>query len=1530
MLESNPSTRMPEDESFRTKLLAVFNPRTHTRRPTPATTPLGEGQRSKLKLIHQEFERLQHLTGTNFTRDATADATVAMCSKHSSADIPFGKCDISQDHIWAFPHPDAAESQVNHILDTWSKPETAVSACVLIPQSLSHLVNPFDTFARLIKRYPSGSKILQSATGKVLHTSQPLCAYHISQRPMEQEAHNLVSEPTATPLAFVFKAQCHSHGNRDASTISATVLADTGATARFASLEWVKHHGLPIKQSHANWTVRLADNHTVHINGTVTVDVDIQGYRDTITLLVMPMSKGYDLILGNDWFMKRQAVISYRDYTISLLHRGKDLTLKATTMAKSNVYEMRSPAQHNNTSDSETPHAFVMNMTQAKRQLRKRKDCYILDLQHVTGSQQWTEEQLVAATQAKPLPTEAEREESVRHAIRELQEEVANSKPTPTTENPDETSELQDLASQQLAIKIEALKAEFGDTVFRDKLPGIRTHGEPVEAVPTIPGAKPTVRGTGRYTKHDREELEKQIKGLLADGMIEPSLSPYAAAALLVPKYNADGSIKSWRMVIDYRMLNNITIKYQFPMPRVDDVLDSLNGAQYFSSCDATWGFWQLRLHPDDIAKTAFRTPSGLYQWRVLPFGLANSPAVFQRTMASFFQVPFTNEDGTTVTALGSFIQVYMDDLLIYSKTPEEHLRHVRFVFETLRANGIYLNPKKCEFNKPEVLFLGHLVSKKGIKPNPEKVAVMQDWPAPKNKQDLYKFLGFANYFRLFIRNYATIASPLYPLTQCKTPADFETKWTSIQEACFEALKLALCNAPTLKTPDFDAPFEVIVDASNVAVGAVLTQAGRPVAYESKKLSPAEMRWTTTERELFSAVHALRKWQCYLRHPTQQFTLWTDHNPNTFFSSGSRPLTPRQARWQEFLAPFNFQWKYKKGQDNIADTLSRPPGVEEAIQLAECLIHLNATRRPAQFDCSAVTRSQTRSQTRPVESPSPPKRQKTDRVRFTTDLESVAEGGTLIVPGPVQSHFDAPARLTEFERELWDARLSDFFRDTNRDEQWYQDDRALWHNAEGKLVIPDVGDLRTRVIHACHDSVFSGHLGKTKTLNLCRRLFYWPKMAKQIHEYIRTCPTCQSVKPTNQRPAGRIRPLEVPDGKWTDVTVDMVTDLPKTIRGFDAILVFVDRLTKMCHIVPTTKTCTSEEFVRLFIDNIVKHHGAPVRLISDRGSIFASNFTHAVTANLNTMQYHSTAFHPQTDGQTERMNRIVEDILRAYVFTKQKEWDITLPMVEFAINNTPSEATGQSPFLLNYGVNPRHPAIAQLVSSSPDTTDLAISNPEVFDVMAVALRNVPDVPAATQFAEDMQAAITHTKVMLQAARSRMQHQEKSRRSEGTLYREGDLVMLSTKHIKLLYKGCPKLMPRFVGPFKVTEVINPVAFRLELPKTFRIHNVFHASLLKPFVSRPGHTSHPPPIIVADDEEYEVELLVNRRLKKARTVKAGKHSEKKQYFRYEYLVRWKGYGPEQDEWITEKELLRHCKALIREFDALVPRTDDVLLI
>jgi hypothetical protein len=207
----------------------------------------------------------------------------------------------------------------------------------------------------------------------------------------------------------------------------------------------------------------------------------------------------------------------------------------------------------------------------------------------------------------------------------------------------------------------------------------------------------------------------------------------------------------------------------------------------------------------------------------------------------------------------------------------------------------------------------------------------MKEWPVPTDRNELYRFLGFANYFRQFIKNYATIASPLYPLTQINSKEVYKDNWTSLHQSCFEAIKTALTHAPTLKMPDFDMPFEVIVDASNIAIGAVLVQDGRPCAYESRKLTPAEVRWTTTERELFAAVHALKVWECYLRHPTMPFTLWTDHNPNTFFSTTNRPLTAKQGRWHDFLAPFNFQWKYKKGPDNIADALSRLP-YEETIE----------------------------------------------------------------------------------------------------------------------------------------------------------------------------------------------------------------------------------------------------------------------------------------------------------------------------------------------------------------------------------------------------------------------------------------------------------------------------------------------------------------------------------------------------------------------------------------------------------------------
>jgi hypothetical protein len=765
--------------------------------------------------------------------------------------------------------------------------------------------------------------------------------------------------------------------------------------------------------------------------------------------------------------------------------------------------------------------------------------------------------------------------------------------------------------------------------------------------------------------------------------------------------------------------------------------------------------------------------------------------------------------------------------------------------------------------------------------------------------------------------------------------------------------------------PDFDNPFDVIVDASNVAIGAVLIQDQRPVAYHSKKLSPAEQKWTTTEREMFAAVDATKVWRCYLQHPSHAFSLWTDHNPNIFFNTAKTQLSHRQARWQDHIGTMNFVWKYKKGPDNIADALTRLPGyTEEEMENKAAIININAKvmemianpnaaikrlfdmlDAPVIKDLASpiIPPNKTLSHegqsvaidqlpTEPVPPPfdmahTPIKpRPSKDATPVAPKKVRIPRNVSNQVDTPVRHHKDmfqeCPKQLSPFEKTLWEHRNNEFF-STNRGKyDWQQDTNGLWRDNKLRLIIPPTDKLRTAVMSACHDSVFSGHFGATRTTALINRLFHWPGIDKEVKQYCSTCQTCQMVKSVNFKPIGRLQPLPVPEFKWGDVSVDMITDLPVTERGFDSILVFVDRLTKMCHIVPCNKTMDAVQFCQLFSSNIIRLHGVPTRLVSDRGSIFTSRFTQGVLTDLECWQQFSTAYHPQSDGQTERFNRVAEDVLRSYVSTDQGDWDIHLPMVEFAMNNSPSESTGQTPFILNYGINPRHPAISKLVTAEYNhisvTTQPSFKQRMGVKAMLHTVRGAKEVPAAIAFSQEMQKAITHTQLQLQAARQRMVQQTDDKRTLEVPFKVGDMVMLSTKNLKLKY-GCNKLMPRFVGPFTVVKQSSPVAFKLELPSTMRVYNVFHTSLLKPYKHRPGDpVPHPKPLLVEDEEEYEVFKLLNRREKVVGS-KKKKHAGKKEKVVVQYLVRWEGYGAEHDQWIPEVELQRHCKRLIKEYHA-----------
>ena len=394
-----------------------------------------------------------------------------------------------------------------------------------------------------------------------------------------------------------------------------------------------------------------------------------------------------------------------------------------------------------------------------------------------------------------------------------------------------------------------------------------QTGGEHLIRVdPTIPYKPP--KRTYRLSPKEMEELKKQVSQLLALGMIEPANSPYGAPVLFVEKQ--DGSL---RMCVDYRALNKITVKDRYPMPNVQDLFDQLKGAQVFSTLDLQQGYNQIKISEKDRPFTAFQAPGiPQYQYKVLCFGLSNAPASFSRI--------FTNLFGDRV---GKHILIYLDDVIVFSKTPEEHLTHLRDVLNVLRTNNLKAKLPKCNFNKPELKFLGHIVGREGLKVDPQKVVTVQQWPQPHNVQKLRQFLGLANYFRRFIRDYSSIATPLTRLTSKTVP--FE--WTLACQEAFEKIKHALINAPVLTLPDPSAPYTVWSDASIVGSGAVLIQDGKPVAYTSHKFTPAEVNYTTTDQECLGIVNALKEWRCYLEGAVG-LDVYTDHHPLTYLQNQQR------------------------------------------------------------------------------------------------------------------------------------------------------------------------------------------------------------------------------------------------------------------------------------------------------------------------------------------------------------------------------------------------------------------------------------------------------------------------------------------------------------------------------------------------------------------------------------------------------------------------------------------------------------------
>ena len=1320
-----------------------------------------------------------------------------------------------------------------------------------------------------------------------------------------------------------------------------------------------------------------------------------------------------------------------------------------------------------------------------------------------------------------------------------------------------------------------ALVAEFID-VFPDKLPAELPPMRGVEhGIELKPGSRPPpARPLRQQSSKDAAVINEFLQKGVAAGQLRVSHSPYGSMLVIVKK--KDGTP---RVCVDYRALNDLTIKNKYPLPLMDELFDRVHGSRFFSTIDLRDGFYQIRLAEGDIEKTAFRTAFGSYEYTVLPMGLCNAPGTFMQLMNDTFR-----------DLLNRSVLCFLDDILIFSKTREEHLAHIREVLERLRKHKLYGKLSKCVFMSDEVGFLGHRLGANGLAVAPDKISAVRDWPAPRNAHDVRSFLGLAGFYRKFVKDFSKLALPMTELTHEKCP----WTWGAVQKESFEALKASLCSAPVLLIPDPSLPYTLNTDACNYAIGATLQQDHgnglQPVAYRSKKLSPAERNYDTREKEFMALFDACSHWRHYL-HNDEPFTLRTDHESLKYVQTMPH-MSNRIARWMEKMADFHYKIEHIAGTKNVvADALSRRHDLQEAdaapphasspapamsaasAQLRSCLkptSYLNALLRPRagalnwrqpleESPAEAALRQKHRDAAEKVLPPDPdmpaPKQngtietpsqrctaqtragghckqrtaigqycwshlksleglrvKKSDiagggrglfaarplpagkSIAYTGDLielQSGEVGGTYVLEtrarrdGSSQA-VDAARRNSGYGRWVNDPRGTDqranskfvlftppggqrriasvrtlkalaqgeeilvsygstywrfhqaepprqprkqqrkrrqgarevieldalqsaskpstapsaqecagtFFperRNLDLRRHWARTkiflpcplgtQKSTFSNFspasqntkkgsedsgstlssdleapsgvvataqaplplsqlsvsvarpasaltprivaaakkdaayqrlvaspsphlviaggmlfdDTRMLVPDDAELRTAIFAECHDAVTGAHFGRDKTLEAARRRFTWPGMATDVDRYVASCDACQRNKPSQQLTPGPLMPLPIPERPCMAWTQDAVTGLPRTQRGHDAIQVYVERLCKLKHFAAARSTDGAVELAAAFVHNVVRLHGVPEVVVSDRDPRFTAHFYTELSRLMGITLSMSTAHHAQTDGQSEREIKTLITALRAFCNDHQDDWDDYLDMLELGFNSAVQASTKSSPHELVYGVAPRLPI------------DVAL------DTLT------PRVPAAVDRAARMKQAFDFARGQLADAQERQARNADRHRRELKLA-VGDQVLLSTEHLTLR-NFTNKLCSRFVGPFPVTKVVNANAFELKLPPQLQaLHPVFNISRLKPYVAsnpkfatRPQRFGRPPPEADTDtngDKVFEVERIVAAR-GRGRGLR--------------YLVAWKGYPPEENTW-EPRAALANARNVLAEFEATHGRVPD----
>lgn len=1032
--------------------------------------------------------------------------------------------------------------------------------------------------------------------------------------------------------------------------------------------------------------------------------------------------------------------------------------------------------------------------------------------------------------------------------------------------------------------------------------------------------------------------LKEYLQDMLDRGWISPSSSPAGAPILFVPK--PDGTL---RLCVDYRGLNTATKKNRYPLPLIGEIIERVAGAKIFTKFDLRDAYHRIRIAEGDEWKTAFRTRYGHFEYNVMPFGLCNAPATFQA---------FINE--VLKGLIDVCCVVYLDDILIYSLNEVDHAEDVERVMERLERHDLFAKPSKCAFGVTEVGFLGFIIRADGVAMEENRVTSISEWPTPKNHREIQVFLGTTNFYRKFIKGYSDIVAPITDLLRGsldgKSYGPFV--WRSQQDQAFARIKAEFGKAPLLRHFDIRWPRRMETDASGFGISVIMSQKfpaekGRhewhPVAFWSRKLKGPEVRWETHDQELCAIVDGFKEFRHWCVGGDEPVEVLSDHNNLRYFRT-TKKLSPKQARWSEELSQYDFTITHRPGATNPADGASRRSDYEDGVDHASMMLPtlqrklqftgaLSGVGRPVRatltklhMHCeelpswvAAVTRSRTGSSMLPivedgedpndfdVEAPveNPEVREGDDHGSESEeedgldDVEAdmeIEEGDSLLLPRAVAEkastrdlvagrEADIPVNLMCLIKEL---QTQDSWVKRGEWKEYSTHDGTATHKPwsrkgdnilrfKGAAYVPRSNAIRAEILFKYHDDpLWGGHLGKRNTLYNMRRHFFWPTMVKDVREYCMTCDICQRSKPRRHKPYGTLLPLPIPNRPMKEFSMDFITGLPPVKysgKVVDMIWVVVDRFTKYAFYFACNRKMGAEELASKWLQRFADY-GPPTGIVSDRDSLFTSKFWTALCFYMRTKQRMSTAFHPQTDGQTERQNQSLEHFMRCFVNERMDDWAEWLFIAQSVYNRKLHSSTGTSPFEALHGYLPNDWQACEVEEPFGEV-------PKAKDRIAEILFMRDEI---TRVASDAQVWQKR-----QADKTRLDKH----------FKLGDMVLISAKNIKTK-RVKKKFDFKWLGPFTIVGLVGTHAYRLQLPRQYPIHNVFHVSLLEHYYPRPGVTP-PEPQEIGGALEWNVKEIVGAK---------GQGKNRK------FKVRWEGWTPAHDSW-EPTENLANAKDAVEKF-------------